>query len=81
MSKKLVSQANLLVFGVLVAFLVVIGFTTWDRMTAARLAREWTEHTYGVLGAIHEFQIADRGAESDNARLSADRQSGLPRSL
>ena len=66
MSKKLVSQANLLVFGVLVAFLVVIGFTTWDRMTAARLAREWTEHTYGVLGAIHEFQIADRGAESDN---------------
>ena len=50
MSKKLVSQANLLVFGVLVAFLVVIGFTTWDRMTAARLAREWTEHTYGVLG-------------------------------
>lgn len=66
MSKKLVSQANLLVFGVLVAFLVVIGFTTWDRMTAARLAREWTEHTYAVLGAIHEFQIADRGAESDN---------------
>ncbi len=46
MSKKLVSRANLLVFGVLVAFLVVIGFTTWDRMTAARLAREWTEHTY-----------------------------------
>ena len=66
MSKKLVSQANLLVFGVLVAFLVVIGFTTWDRMTAARLAREWTEHTYSVLGAIQEFQIADRGAESDD---------------
>jgi signal transduction histidine kinase/FixJ family two-component response regulator len=66
MSKKLVSQANLLVFGVLVAFLVVIGFTTWDRFTAARSAREWTEHTYGVLGAIHEFQIAERGAESDN---------------
>ena len=65
MSKKLVSQANLLVFGVLVAFFAVIGFTTWDRFTAARSAREWTEHTYGVLGAIREFQIAERGAESD----------------
>jgi signal transduction histidine kinase/CheY-like chemotaxis protein len=65
MSKKLVSQANLLVFGVLIAFLAVIGVTTWDRFTAARSAREWTEHTYGVLGAIREFQIAERGAESD----------------
>src|SRR3984885_1259766 len=65
MSKRLVSQANLLVFGVLIAFLAVIGFTTWDRFTASRSAREWTEHTYGVLGAIREFQIAERGAESD----------------
>jgi hypothetical protein len=66
MSKKLVSQANLLVFGVLIAFLAVIGVTTWDRFTAARSAREWTEHTYGVLGAIREFQIAERARSRMN---------------
>src|ERR1700755_1131279 len=65
MSKALVSQANLLVFGVLAVFLVVIGFTMWDRFAAARSAREWTEHTFGVLGAISEFQIAERSAESN----------------
>jgi signal transduction histidine kinase/CheY-like chemotaxis protein len=65
MSKKLVSQANLLVFGVLVVFLVIIGFAIWDRFAAARSAREWTEHTFGVLSAIHEFQIAERSADSD----------------
>jgi signal transduction histidine kinase/CheY-like chemotaxis protein len=64
MSKKLVSQANFLVFGVLIAFLAVIGFTMWDRFNAARSAREWTEHTYAVLVAIRELQIGIRDAES-----------------
>jgi len=64
MSKKLVSRANLLVFGVLIAFIVVIGFTTWDRVTAASSARLWTQHTYEVLGAIRELEIATRDAES-----------------
>jgi signal transduction histidine kinase/FixJ family two-component response regulator len=64
MSRKLVSQANVLVFGVLIAFLALIGFMTWDRFAAARSAREWTLHTYAVLGAIRELETAVRDAES-----------------
>jgi signal transduction histidine kinase/CHASE3 domain sensor protein/FixJ family two-component response regulator len=65
MSKKLVSQANVLVFGVLIAFLALIAFMTWDRFTAARSARAWTDHTYMVLAAIRELEIAVRDAESN----------------
>jgi CHASE3 domain sensor protein len=63
-SKTLVSQANLIVFGVLIAFIAMIGCTTWDRFTAARSARDWVQHTYEVLGAIRELEIAVREAES-----------------
>jgi signal transduction histidine kinase/CheY-like chemotaxis protein len=65
MSKKLVSQANLLVFGVLIAFLMLIAIVTWDRFAAARSARHWTDHTYVVLGAIRDLEIAIRDAEAD----------------
>jgi signal transduction histidine kinase/CheY-like chemotaxis protein len=64
MSRKLVSQANVLVFGVLIAFLALIGLMTWDRFAAARSAREWTLHTYEVLGAIRELETSVRDAES-----------------
>jgi signal transduction histidine kinase/CHASE3 domain sensor protein/CheY-like chemotaxis protein len=64
-SRKIVSQANLLVFGVLIAFVAVIGLTTWDRSNAARAAREWTQHTYEVQGAIRDLEIAIREAETD----------------
>jgi signal transduction histidine kinase/FixJ family two-component response regulator len=64
MSKRLVSQANVLVFGVLIVFLAVIGFTTWDRFAAARSARQWTQHTYEVLGVARELEVALRTAES-----------------
>jgi signal transduction histidine kinase/CHASE3 domain sensor protein/FixJ family two-component response regulator len=64
MSRKLVSQANVLVFGVLVAFLTLIGSMAWDRFAAARSAHQWTDHTYIVLGAIRQLEIAVREAES-----------------
>jgi signal transduction histidine kinase/CheY-like chemotaxis protein len=64
MSQKLVARANVLVFGVLIAFLAVIGFMTWDRFAAAQSARQWTEHTYQVLGGIRELEIAVRDADS-----------------
>jgi signal transduction histidine kinase/CheY-like chemotaxis protein len=65
MSEKLVSRANTLVFGVLILFLTLIGFVTWDRFTAARTARQWTMHTYEVLGAVRELETAVRDAESE----------------
>jgi len=57
MSRRLVSQANVLVFGVLIAFLALIAFMAWDRFTAARSARQWTDHTYAVLGAIGDVEM------------------------
>lgn len=65
MSKKLVAQANVILFGVLILFVVLVGFTTWDRFSAARSARQWTLHTYEVLGALHDLKIAAREAESN----------------
>jgi signal transduction histidine kinase/CHASE3 domain sensor protein/FixJ family two-component response regulator len=64
MSRRLVSRANIMVFGVLIVFLALIGFSTWDRFAAARSARQWTQHTYEVLGAIRELEIAVRDAEA-----------------
>ena len=64
MSRKLVARANLVVFGVLVAFLTIITGLTWDRFSAARVARLWTLHTYDVLGAIRELEISVRDVES-----------------
>jgi signal transduction histidine kinase/CheY-like chemotaxis protein len=65
MSRKLVSQANVMVFGVLIAFLTLIAFMTWDRFAAARSAHLWTDHTYVVLGSIRELEISVRDAETD----------------
>jgi CHASE3 domain sensor protein len=59
-----VSRANLLVFSALIGFLTLIAFLTWDRSVAAQSAREWTEHSYQVLGTIRELEIAVRDAET-----------------
>ncbi len=64
MSRKLVSRANVLVFGVLIAFLAVIAIMAWDRVNATRSSRDWTVHTYQVLGAIRELETVVRDAES-----------------
>ncbi len=78
MSKKLVSQANILVFGVLIAFVGLIGFTTWDRFSAAKSARQWTLHTYDVLRTISKLEIAVRDAEAgERAYLLTGREDFL----
>ncbi len=64
MSKYLVARANLLVFGGLAAVLLLIGAITWERFAATQSARNWTLHTYQVLGAIEELDLAVRSAES-----------------
>ena len=65
MSRTLVSQANVIVFGVLIAFLAVIGGLIWDQANAARSGRQWTMHTYEVLGTIRELGIMVRDAETN----------------
>ena len=64
MSNKLVSRANLLVFGGLIALLALIATMTWDRFAAARSARQWIQHSYQVLGAIRDLEISVRDSES-----------------
>ncbi|HEY0181374.1 MAG TPA: CHASE3 domain-containing protein [Rhodopila sp.] len=64
MTRKLVARANVLMFGVLIAFLALIGFMTWDRFKAAQSSRQWTDHTYEVLSSIRQLEINVREAES-----------------
>jgi signal transduction histidine kinase/FixJ family two-component response regulator len=65
MSRSLVSQANFIVFGGLIALLTLIGVLTWDQAGAARSARQWTTHTYEVLGAVRDLGLAIRDAETN----------------
>ncbi|CAO4185987.1 histidine kinase [Methylorubrum aminovorans] len=63
MTRHLVTRANLLVFGVLVAILALVGALTWERLNASRVAREWSQHSYRVLGTTKDLAIALRDAE------------------
>jgi CHASE3 domain sensor protein len=63
MTRHLVTRANLLVFGVLVAILALVGTLTWERLNASRVAREWSQHSYRVLGTTKDLAIALRDAE------------------
>ena len=63
MTRYLVTRANLLVFGVLVVILALVGAVTWERLNASRVAREWSQHSYRVLGTTKDLAIALRDAE------------------
>ncbi len=64
MTKRLVTRANMLVFGVLVAIILVVSGVTWDRFSAARTARMWAQHSDDVLVTIKELNLAVYAAET-----------------
>jgi signal transduction histidine kinase/FixJ family two-component response regulator len=64
MAKYLVARANLLVFGVMVVILLLVGGMAWDRFSAVKSARTWSDHTYEVIGAIKDLNLAVRNAET-----------------
>ncbi|WP_342152046.1 CHASE3 domain-containing protein [Methylorubrum sp. SB2] len=64
MTKHLVARANLLFLAVLIAITALVGGVTWERLGAAREAREWSQHSYRVLGAMKDLAIALRDAET-----------------
>ena len=64
MTKYIVTRANLLGFGVLVVLLLLVGIATWDRLNAARSARQWWQHSYSVIGAIKDLDLSIHDAES-----------------
>jgi signal transduction histidine kinase/CheY-like chemotaxis protein len=64
MTKYIVTRANLMVFGVLIAILALVSAATWDRFSAARSARNWSQHSYAVLGALGDLNLSIRDAET-----------------
>ncbi len=64
MSRNAVTRANMLTMAALLALLALLGAATWERSHAASAAREWVEHTYEVIGAVRELEVAIRDAES-----------------
>ncbi len=64
MTKYIVTRANLLGLGVLVAMLLLVSGATWDRFNAARAARQWWQHSYSVIGAIKDLDLSIHVAES-----------------
>src|ERR1700728_4752825 len=64
MSKYVVARANVLIYAVLIIFLLLVGGLIWDRLNAAQSAREWSEHSYDVLGTIKDLNLAVRQAET-----------------
>ncbi len=64
MSHVLVRRANLLLFGVLVAILLLVCGVTWDQFDRARSARGWSQHTDDVIITIKDLDLAIRNAET-----------------
>ena len=64
MTRRLVTRANGIVLGVLIAILLVVGGITWDRLIAAREARDWSRHSYLVLDTVKDLNLAMRDAET-----------------
>lgn len=64
MTKHLVTRANVLILGVLLAILALVGAMTWERLNASRDARQLSQHSYDVLGTLKDLAIALRDAET-----------------
>ena len=63
MSHYIVARANSLLFAVLAAIMLLAAAATWDRFEAARSARGWALHTYGVLDTIRDLNLSLQEAE------------------
>jgi signal transduction histidine kinase len=64
MTKHLVARANVLILAVLLVILALVGAMTWERLNASRDARQWSQHSYDVLGTLKDLAIALRDAET-----------------
>lgn len=64
MATYLVARANKMFVAVLIASAIAFGWLTWDRIASARQAREWSQHSYDVLAAVKDLNLAIRDAET-----------------
>jgi signal transduction histidine kinase len=64
MSQYVVTRANTLIVVLLAALVLAVGALSWERFSADRAARAWTQHTDEVLVAITDLDLQVRRAES-----------------
>src|ERR1700709_1784816 len=64
MANYVIARANMLVFAVLVAILIVVGGATWDSLNEARHARVWSQHSDEVLFTIKDLDLGVHDAET-----------------
>ena len=64
MPRYLVSRANKLAFAVVIGLIVLVSGLTAERFDAARRTRLWINHSYQVVDAIKDLDLAVRGAET-----------------
>ena len=64
MASYIVARANIVVVAVLLAVVCVVGGATWDRFSALRAARTWSQHSDAVLQTIAHLDLAVRKAET-----------------
>ncbi len=64
MASYIVARANIVVVAVLLAVICVVGGATWDRFSALRAARTWSQHSDAVLRTIAHLDLAVRKAET-----------------
>ena len=64
MTTYLVTRANMLVFGVMVAILVLVGGVSWDRFTATQAALNMSQHSSDVLTIIRDLHLEILSSET-----------------
>jgi signal transduction histidine kinase/CHASE3 domain sensor protein len=63
-TRSLASRANILIFVALTAGVIAFGSVVHGLFVAARDARQLSDHSYAVLGAIKDLDLALRNAET-----------------
>ncbi|MFG1464780.1 CHASE3 domain-containing protein, partial [Xanthobacter sp. DSM 24535] len=63
-SRFTTARANTAILAILIAVLLLVSAAVWERFTAARLARQWSQHSYLVLNTIQNLGLTIRGAEA-----------------
>jgi signal transduction histidine kinase/CheY-like chemotaxis protein len=64
MTKYIVARANMLLFGVMVAILVLVGGVSWERFNATRMALNMSKHSSDVVTVIRDLRLEVRNAET-----------------
>lgn len=57
-ARSFLLPARALAVGCMIGLMIVLGGATWEGFVAAQQAREWSQHTFEVIAAIKDLDIA-----------------------